>query len=260
MSNENPWASPGFRPERPGPQPGTTPPSPPPAGPPAPPVPSAAPGPPPAPGTPPAAPGSPATSAIPPADPNGWYAQPHFAPGWQAPPTQTPPRTGPGGRKIALWSIGAVVAIVVTVAAVAAIRFHLQTTPLGEVTRAQSVHSQQVSVGTCLAGLPAEGSISSVRVVPCSEPHGAEATSMYPFSDATWPGREQVVSRAQDACELTSAQVDLGLDRTVWVPTEAAWNQGHQWSVCFAYVPNGAMVGSFTAGDSVVMDGNVSGD
>jgi len=244
MSSDNSWTSPGARPGRPTPPPSTA---------------SASPGPSqssnPTPEAPRQADPARQRGGVPPgpapAGSDGWYAQPHYEAGWQGPASTTPPRRGPDPASIALWVIGALVTVTVVVAVVAGVRYVRETAPLGDVTRAQSVHVQRVVSGTCIKSLPPDGLLSSVHVVPCGTDHQAEVISTPSLIQTDWPGQDRVAADVESRCDLTRVQQDLGLAVSTWLPTEDGWNRGDRDGVCLVYHPTGSLVGSFTAGDEV---------
>lgn len=199
----------------------------------------------------PAQPSSPAPQPGPAAPAEGWYPQqPHYAPGWQA-PVGPPPRTGRRGTRIALGVIAGIAAVALVVGGVVGGRYWLETRPLGEVTTPMTVHAGRLSTGHCLASLPADGTVRSVRVVPCSDPHVAEVVGARPLSGTSWPGAQQVTTELEKWCEMDTAEQDLGLRPVVWGPTEQGWNQGDRTGLCLAWLPSGTMRGSFTANEKV---------
>ncbi len=277
MSDDE-WTSPGWRPPQPPPaQPEQGPPAP--QGPPSPqaPPPSGYPppqgpphgphqggypppqhppyppyqGPPPGPARPGQVPGT--QPAMAPGSPPGAPPDTYYAPGWQAPVgPPPPPRRGP---RIALWSIAAVAAVALVVGSIAAFRYWNGTRPLGEVTSAQTVAAGRLSTGHCIATLPADGPVDSVRVVPCDQQHAAEVVGVLPLEDGGWPGEAEVLDRVETWCELDNAQQALGLSPVVWTPTEGSWAQGDRDGLCLAWAPDGGLTGSFTAGDEVATSG-----
>jgi hypothetical protein len=265
------WASPGWSPPAQTPQtpatPSATPPGyPPPATPPG--YQAPAPGYPPQygqtppPGYPPPAPppgyqtpppGYPPQGAQTPPPGEGWYPQqPHYAPGWQA-PVGAPPAPRGRGPRIVLTVIAGLAAVALVVGGVIGGRYWLETRPLGEVTKPMTVHAGRLGTGHCLASLPADGTVRSVRVVPCSDPHVAEVVGSRPLSGPAWPGDQQVTTELEKWCEMDTAEHDLGLRPVVWGPTEQGWHQGDRTGLCLAWLPSGTMTGSFVAGDSVTV-------
>ena len=183
----------------------------------------------------------------------GWYPQQaHYAPGWQA-PVGPPPATGRRGTRIALGVIAGIAAVTLVVGGVVGGRYWLETRPLGEVTKPMTVHAGRLDTGHCLASLPADGTVRSVRVVPCSDPHAAEVVGARPLSGASWPGAQQVTTELEKWCEMDTAEQQLGLRPVVWAPTEQGWNQGDRTGLCLAWLPSGTMRGSFTANEQVTV-------
>lgn len=258
MSENDGWASPGWRPPGP-PPPSTPPPSTPPPGyrqPTAPP-PGYQPAGVPAPGQPagPMPPQPPASYPPQPPGAAGWYPeQPYYAPGWQAPvgPPQPSRRSRTG---LVLGVIGGLTAVAVAAGAVVAVRFYLETRPLGPVEQAMSVHAGRVAPGHCLADLPEDGTVASAALVPCAEPHVAEVVGALPLGGGEWPGRDQVTDDLVAWCQMDTAQQAFGLRPVVWAPTEGGWGQGDTDGLCLAWAPSGTLTGSFVAGDQVTATG-----
>ncbi|MCV2395365.1 septum formation family protein [Actinotalea sp. M2MS4P-6] len=179
----------------------------------------------------------------------GGYAAPYYAPGWQAP--VSPPPAKRDGARIALRVIAIAAAVVLVVGSVAAARFWLGTRPLGDVTSPATVAAGRLSTGHCIEQLPVDGQVSSVRVVPCDQPHDAEVVGVLPFTEQDWPGATDVTDRLVAWCEMDNAEVALGMQPVVWAPTQRSWSQGDRSGLCLAWQPTGTVTGSFTAGDDV---------
>lgn len=99
-----------------------------------------------------------------------------------------------------------------------------------------TLHSAQVVSGMCMESLGEEA--GTVRVVPCGEPHRAEAVTGYTFTNDAWPGDSEVASRALDYCasqlgpDSPLAAASDGRDWVAWVPSEATWAAGDRTALC----------------------------
>ncbi|WP_182112807.1 septum formation family protein [Actinotalea sp. JY-7876] len=180
----------------------------------------------------------------------GYYPQQaYYAPGWTADPDRPPPPRR--ARRLVLWSVAAVVLLALVATAVVALRMRAETSPLGDVSEATTVHSRRLDVGHCVARLPEDGDVGRVDVVPCAEPHVAEVVGIHRFRSDAWPGRQRVDAEAAAACEMDSRQADAGFRAVVWTPSEASWGQDDRAGLCLAWLPDGEARGSFAAGDEV---------
>lgn len=179
--------------------------------------------------------------------PTGWYPQEaYYAEGWQAPAEQVVRRRPARSlvrvvvAVLVLASVGTVTAVLLRRAAVL---------PVGDVTSPVTANARQVRPGHCVAELPEDGAVARVRLVPCDEPHEAEALALHDLGDGAWPGALDVRRRATDACEMDAAQAEAGARAVVWTPSEQGWADGDRTALCLAWHPDGAVTGSWRTGD-----------
>ncbi|WP_431838515.1 DUF4190 domain-containing protein [Cellulomonas sp. Y8] len=215
-------------------------------------------------------------------DPYG-YPEPFYAPGW-APPR---PRTdgvavaalvagvlGTGPVALALGLVGlhltrraapeprrgrglAVAGVVlgalttlawIALAAVLVGSAQAQRPLPSDVAEPVDAHAVQLVPGSCLADVPDDGPVDRVRVVPCADPHAAQAVSSYAFEpDAAWPGAAEASARVAASCDLTAAEREQGTRMLAWAPTEASWARGDRAGLCVA-VPPAPVTGSLLDG------------
>lgn len=218
---------------------GPTPPLPGPAGPPPPsgatsPWPAAPPPPPP---VPPVAPGQPASY---------YPQQAYYAPGWAAPAATAPRKRR---RGIVLAIVAGVVAVALVVGGVVGVMFWMRTKPIGDVTSPVTATTRQVATGHCVAELPADGTVGTVRLVPCEEEHAAEVVGVLPLADDSWPGEQAVTDEVTQWCEMDADQLAGGFRAVVWTPSKGAWGQGDRDGVCLAWYDGGGVTGSWATGD-----------
>lgn len=130
------------------------------------------------------------------------------------------------------------------------------TRPLAsDVDSARRVHAQQLVTGDCLASLPADGRVDTVRVVPCAEPHTAQVVTLYEFSqDIIWPGQRAADFHVARACVLDQAEVDAGVTTVAWAPTARSWARGDRTGLCLAVVEGGGVTGSFLDDSATIPD------
>ncbi|MEZ0446628.1 DUF4190 domain-containing protein [Cellulomonas sp. ICMP 17802] len=128
----------------------------------------------------------------------------------------------------------------------------LATRPLpADVPSARSAHAQQLVTGNCLATVPADGPVDSVRVVPCADPHEAQVITEFSFAEnAVWPGQQAADARVARACVLDDAEIGAGVRTVTWSPTERSWAKGDRIGLCLAVVDGGGVTGSFLDGSA----------
>ena len=160
------------------------------------------------------------------------------------------------GRGLAV--AGAVLGILETVALIVVgtvlVLTALATRPLpADVPAARDAHAQQLVTGNCLATVPDDGPVDSVRVVPCADPHEAQVVTEYTFAaDAVWPGQQAADARVARACVLDDAEVTGGVRTVTWSPTERSWADGDRLGLCLAVVDGGKVTGSFLDGTATL--------
>jgi hypothetical protein len=158
------------------------------------------------------------------------------------------------GRGLAI--AGAVLGVLGTVALVVgvtvAVLTALASRPLpADVATARDARAQQLVTGNCLAVLPADGQVRSVRVVPCADPHEAQVVTEFSFAaNAVWPGQQAADARVARACVLDDAEIAAGVRTVTWAPTEASWSRGDRIGLCLAVVDGGGVTGSFLDGSA----------
>jgi hypothetical protein len=178
----------------------------------------------------------------------GYYPQEaYYAAGWAPPaPAQAPRR---GHRGLILGITLGLVGLLLVGGGVYAVAHRMRTRPIGDVNGATTATARQVDTGHCIAELPSDGRVSSVRLVPCDEPHEAEVVGMMTIRADSWPGRRTVESDVADWCEMDTAQVEAGFREVTWSPSESSWGQGDHYGVCIAWHEGGDVTGSFAEGD-----------
>lgn len=134
------------------------------------------------------------------------------------------------GLAVTLTAVAVVVALLVGDAA---------TRPLpAEVSEPRSAHARQLVLGSCLAELPDDGPVASVRVVPCGDAHEAQVVARTDFpADARWPGQDAADARVSRVCTPAVLSGDApaeGIELVVWSPSEASWAEGDRTGLCVA--------------------------
>ena len=122
-------------------------------------------------------------------------------------------------------TIGVVIALVVATRAIA---------PLpSDVPTPQDVTARRLVVGNCVAELPPDGDVDTVRVVPCADKHAALVGGSTRLTDDTWPGQTAVDREVAATCVLTDSQRTAGASLRAWSPTEQGWQVGDRTGLCF---------------------------
>jgi hypothetical protein len=120
-----------------------------------------------------------------------------------------------------------------------------------DVPAARDAHAQQLVTGNCLATIPDDGSVDTVRVVPCAQSHEAQVITEYSFAEnAVWPGQQSADARVARACVLDDTEITAGVRTVTWSPTERSWAGGDRIGLCLAVVDGGGVTGSFLDGSA----------
>lgn len=107
-----------------------------------------------------------------------------------------------------------------------------------------------IGVGDCLNDGSAEGEVSTVKTVPCTEPHDSEAYASIIMDDASFPGVQAAQDRAELECTAEfSAFVGLDYESSTYnfsyyYPTESSWGQGDREILCLIVDPAGKTTGT----------------
>jgi hypothetical protein len=158
-------------------------------------------------------------------------------------------RRGTRGRGLAVAGLvlGAIATLATVGAVVVGVLTWSGTRPLAsDVDSARDAHAQQLVTGNCLASLPPDGRVDTVRVVPCADPHAAQVVTVFEFSqEALWPGQRAADARVARSCVIDQAELDAGVTAATWAPTERSWARGDRTGLCLAVVDGGSVTGSF---------------
>ena len=154
-------------------------------------------------------------------------------------------RSGQGGKGLAVS--GLVISGIWILAIVGAIIAAIVSPPSPTSTRNQSTGTTDVQAvtlgalraGDCLVTVPT-GRVFTLDRVSCRLPHRGEVFAVYPLTGSTYPGDDDVASRAEDAC---FEQLDTYLSPTVdedsievyyFPPTRQTWTAGDKNVICVA--------------------------
>ncbi|UJP40842.1 DUF4190 domain-containing protein [Cellulomonas palmilytica] len=139
------------------------------------------------------------------------------------------------GLAVAGIAVGAVGTLVVLALGVGiAVAFERDRTIPTDVTEPVTTTVDRLGGGHCIRDLPADGPVSEVVVVPCSDPHEAEVRARVTVQGGSaWPGQQVVDELVERACldDEHYARTGEPLD-VVWAPDEAGWKAGDRLGLC----------------------------
>lgn len=119
----------------------------------------------------------------------------------------------------------------------------------GVVTTEASVDAFQLVVGDC-TGPMKEGDVSSLKVVPCGDPHNYEAFAASDLPDGEFPGDNEVRNKAQGFCSpkfrtfIGVSTKDSAYDLFYLYPTDGTWATGDRQVLCLAGLDKGGIKGT----------------
>jgi hypothetical protein len=113
----------------------------------------------------------------------------------------------------------------------------------GQVTESGLVSLADLKPGDCITEVAEDEMAFTLPVVPCTEPHRTEVTSIETISGDTYPGDDVVDETAGDLCTDAAQRyaptvMDAGeLDVFYFPPNRAGWNQGDRTVICLVDDP-----------------------
>jgi hypothetical protein len=94
------------------------------------------------------------------------------------------------------------------------------------------IDATDIAVGDCVVDAP-EGSVTSVEVVPCTEPHKGEVVGEFTVSGSDYPGEDEVANQAEARCPTyVPDEVDDALSLSYLMPTAGSWEKGDRIVSC----------------------------
>ena len=111
-----------------------------------------------------------------------------------------------------------------------------------------------IAVGDCLNDGGAEGEISSVPKIDCSEPHDSEVYASVIMDDGVFPGQDAIFAEADRDCEAEfDAFVGINYAESIFsfsyfFPTDESWADGDREIVCLIFDPAGKITSGSLAG------------
>jgi hypothetical protein len=96
-----------------------------------------------------------------------------------------------------------------------------------------------IKVGDCLNDAAADGTVSSVPTVKCSQPHDTEAFKSIVVAEGAFPGETAIKSQASEQCKTAfgefagiSYDSSKSLDYSYYYPTTDSWANGDREILC----------------------------
>jgi len=138
----------------------------------------------------------------------------------------------------ALLAVGALVIVGGVAAQITLTKRAANSTP-GDADATGRLHSAQVVSGMCLEALG--DAAGPVMVVPCDDPHAAEAVTGTTVSGADFPGDEAVAKTVLDFCASQLApggpldDAARGRQWVAWVPSRGTWSAGDRDGLCIVF-------------------------
>jgi|SRR5829696_3838764 len=120
----------------------------------------------------------------------------------------------------------------------------------GELAESAEVDVFDLEVGDCLADFQQQTAFSSIKAVPCSEPHSDEIYASGSIPDGEYPGAMAIEAAADDICRAEyEAFVGLPYDDSVLdisylTPTERSWGRGDRTVLCTIFDPAEEVIGT----------------
>jgi hypothetical protein len=147
-----------------------------------------------------------------------------------------------------LWLIGIIVGVAINDSGKA------DRDAAGQVTSAGDVSTTDIRLGDCLENF-ATGVRLTVRVLPCTQPHGAEVYATFSIAGSSFPGDAEVRRLARGGC---LSRIDTAVDAAAahdptyavgfFRPTSGTWKQGDRGIACVIHRADDAkMSGSLRA-------------
>ena len=124
------------------------------------------------------------------------------------------------------------------------------TSTAGPSRAADDMTAEDLKVGECLNDADLSGIVTSVPVVPCSEPHDSETYAEFELEDGPYPGKDEINAKGDVGCvEAFTAFVGIPfneseLEYSFYLPTESSWPQGDRRILCEVYDPKKQSTGT----------------
>lgn len=109
----------------------------------------------------------------------------------------------------------------------------------------------QLGVGDCLDDRDVADEVTTVPVVPCSEPHDSEVFARTEVAEGTFPGVEALEARLAEFCQGEAFERFVGVPYAAsryvtggYFPTAGSWASGDRELLCTVYDEDGPTTGS----------------
>lgn len=122
---------------------------------------------------------------------------------------------------------------------------------VGRITESARTSAWALEVGDCTTTLDASGTVETVDVAPCEEPHAFEVFAATTMAETTFPGMQRAGEDADEECRTAfAAFVGVPLDRSRYTvlflhPTQRSWDeQTDRQVLCLAGRSGGGVIGT----------------
>jgi hypothetical protein len=108
----------------------------------------------------------------------------------------------------------------------------------------------EIKVGDCLNDATSSGTVTSVPIVPCDEPHDSEAYASIMLDDGDFPGDDAIRAKAESGCvesfgDFVGVEFNASeLAYTYYFPSADSWSQGDREILCEVYDPDSQTTGT----------------
>jgi Septum formation len=102
------------------------------------------------------------------------------------------------------------------------------------------VDADDIAVGDCIAEIPQDDWVETVKTVDCRQPHAGEVFAQIAVPDGAFPGEDVIVARYGSKCEpalagySSTAAQDTSISLVYLHPTEDSWKHGDRAVHCIA--------------------------
>ena len=102
------------------------------------------------------------------------------------------------------------------------------------------VDADDIAVGDCIADMPQDDWVETVKTVDCRQPHVGEVFAQIPVPDGAFPGEDAIVTRYGGKCEpalgsySSTAAQDKSISLVYLHPTQDSWKHGDRAVHCIA--------------------------
>ncbi|MDQ2837429.1 MAG: hypothetical protein M3Y42_07465 [Actinomycetota bacterium] len=123
----------------------------------------------------------------------------------------------------------------------------------GTVTKAGKISPWNVKIGDCVKLPSTLGTLLTITVTPCTEPHNAQAFAEAPLTGSSYPGTTEIRAQARTGCSrlavaFVGSDINPNLHLIYLVPTSQRWNRDNDRTAhCLLLDPDKDITGDIRA-------------